>query len=67
MDELVSVAEENLLGALITSPKQTLNVIEGAVSSDDFADSRYGAVFDGLVGAIVRGTPVDVNSCGSGL
>lgn len=60
MDELVSIAEESLLGALITSPKQTLNVIEGAVSSDDFTDSRYGAVFDGLVGAIVRGTPVDV-------
>ena len=56
----MTVAEENLLGALIDSPTQTLRAIEGLVSSNDFTDPRHGAIFDGLVGAIVRGHPVDV-------
>lgn len=56
----MSVAEENLLGALIMAPAQTLRAIEGAVSSDDFSDPRHGVVFDGLVTAAVQGAPIDV-------
>lgn len=56
----MTVAEEHLLGALITSPTGTLRSIEGSVSSDDFTDPRHGSVFDGLVHAIMRGEPVDV-------
>lgn len=56
----MTVAEENLLGALISSPKQTLRAIEGSVSSDDFTDPRHGAVFDGLVSATARGESIDV-------
>lgn len=56
----MSLAEENLLGAVISAPAQTLRAIEGVVSSDDFDDPRLGAVFDGLVAAAVKGAPIDV-------
>lgn len=56
----MSLAEENLLGAIITSPAQTVRAVEGAVSANDFSDPRHGVVFDELVNAVVRGAPVDV-------
>lgn len=56
----MSVAEENLLGALISAPRATLRSIEGAVSSDDFEDGRLGVVFDQLVNATMRGESIDV-------
>ncbi|WP_413354052.1 AAA family ATPase [Microbacterium sp. 1P06AB] len=56
----MSAAEEALLGALIDQPAQTLRTINGIVSAADFTDTRHGAIFDGLVNAIVRGEPVDV-------
>lgn len=56
----MSVAEENLLGALITAPRQTVRAVEGAVSSEDFDDGRLGVVFDQLVTATVRGESIDV-------
>lgn len=56
----MSVAEENLLGALISSPTSTLRDVEGLVSGDDFTDMRHGVVFDKLVNAITAGAPIDV-------
>lgn len=53
-----TLAERNLLGALILDPSQHKRV-DGLVSGSDFLDRRMGAVFDGIGELLARGGHVD--------
>lgn len=52
-----SVAERNLLGALILSPKMG-RFITGQVSDRDFADGRLGAAYTGITNMMARGEEI---------
>ncbi len=58
LDERLSKAEHNLLGALILDPRQ-FQEINGIVSSADFEDWHTGRVFDGISEMISLGLQVD--------
>ena len=57
----MSVAEWNLLGAIIEAPAQ-VRAVEGLVSGDDFEDARLGAIFEGLKTAVIAGAPISAVS-----
>ena len=54
----MSAAEENLLGALILSPK-SYREVKTVVSADDFTNIDMGKIFDGIGQMIATGQDVD--------